>query len=219
MRFKMLVLSSFLLFAFLAITTLGVNWNDPSYDVDAMFSENDEIVHSPEITPWESRELQKNKSSLDWTMPSTLIGSGESAKQARELAQSSSEPESNVSTEEIETSYSQNTTAKIESVNVQGNWFFTLNDSVIRDLALTVFQKNEDVYGSGRMKEGNKSTEVSVSGTAVGSELSLDLVSTNPIIQYKLNLTVDQDWAAGEYNALSANGESWTGTIDGTKTY
>ena len=219
MRFKMLVLSSFLLFAFLAITTLGVNWNDPSYDADAMFSENEEIVHSPQITPWESRELQKNKSSLNWTMPSSLIGSGKSAVQSREESLSSSELITNASAEETVTSYSQTTPAEIETMNVQGSWFFTLNDSAIRYVALTLLQNNSDVYGSGKIKEGNESMDIAVSGTAAGSELKLDLVSTNPIVQYKLNLTVDQDVAAGEYTASSASGNSWMGTAEGEKTY
>ena len=60
--------------------------------------------------------------------------------------------------------------------------------------------------------------DVAVSGTAAGSDLNLDLVSTNPIIQYKLNLTVDQDLASGEYQASSVSGESWTGIAEGQKT-
>lgn len=51
MRFKMLMLSSLLFLAFLVMIALSVNWNDPSYDADAMFSENEEIIHSPQITP------------------------------------------------------------------------------------------------------------------------------------------------------------------------
>jgi hypothetical protein len=219
MRFKMLMLSSLLILAFLVMIALSVNWNDPSYDADAMFSENEEIVHSPQITPWASRELQKNKSSLDWTMPSTLTGSGESAKQSREQSQSSSEPITNASAEETATSYSQTTPTQTEAMNVQGTWYFILNDSVVRDVALTLLQNNSDVYGSGRIKEGNESMDVAVSGTAAVSELKLNLVSRNPIVQYKLNLTVDQDKAAGEYKASSADGKSWMGTAEGEKTY
>jgi hypothetical protein len=48
--------------------------------------------------------------------------------------------------------------------------------------------------------------------------MTTKLISTNPIVQYKLNLTLDRDWAVGEYKASSASGESWMGTAEGQKT-
>ena len=60
--------------------------------------------------------------------------------------------------------------------------------------------------------------DVAVSGTAAGSDLKLNLVSTSPITEYQLNLTVDQDLAAGDYKATTASGESWTGSAEGQKT-
>ena len=222
MRFKICILSSLLFLAFLAVTALCVNWADPSYDADAMFSENEEIISSPEITPWESRELQKNKSSLDWTMPSTLTGTGATAKESRSYTEHSNATQTGTFAEKTvtaqnDTTNSQMTPALTEAINAQGNWFFSLNDSVTRDLALTLLQDGSDVYGSGKIKEGNNSMEVAVSGTMVGSDLKLNLVSTNPIIQYKLNLTIDQEWAAGEYQATRAGGETWIGTAEGQK--
>ena len=221
MRFKTLILSSLLFLALLAVTALSVDWTDPSYKADEMFhSGEDEAYVNPvgaPATPQEARELQKNKSALNWTMPSTLTGGGDSARESRESAQSSSESETSTSTEtaasEIEIS-----PVQTEAVNVQGNWFFTLNDSVIRDLALTLLQDGSDVYGSGRIKEGNNSMDVSASGAVIGSDMKLNLVSTNPIIQYKLNLTLDQDRASGDFRALCAGCENWIGTAEGQKT-
>jgi hypothetical protein len=48
--------------------------------------------------------------------------------------------------------------------------------------------------------------------------MSLNLISTNPIVQYKLNLDLDNDWASGEYEASSAGGDAWTGVAEGQKT-
>lgn len=215
MRFK-LSIASLLLLILLAATALCIDWANPSFDADEMISAEEEIeLTSPEITPWESRERQKNKSSLDWTMPSTLTGTGESPKETRALAQSSSEMESQNDTK---TADSQPPASQSAAVNVQGNWFFTLNDSRIRNLALALFQNGEDIYGTGKIEEGNNSVDVAVSGTTAGSEMAMNIVSTNPIIRYKLNLTLDQDWAAGEYQASSASGESWMGTAEGQKT-
>ena len=47
MSFKALVLSSFLFSTLLAVTALGVDWTDPSYDVDEMFhsGESEEYVN------------------------------------------------------------------------------------------------------------------------------------------------------------------------------
>ena len=222
MRFNALMLSSFIFSSLLAMTALGVDWTNPSFDVDEMFhsGESEEYVNpvGHPATPQEARELQKNKSALNWTMPSTLSAGGESAKESREQAQSINEPETSAPAEDASTTEATTSPATLETANVQGTWFFTLNNSVVRDAALTLLQVNGDVYGSGRIREENASTDVAVSGTAAVSDLNLDLVSTNPIIQYKLNLTVDQDLASGEYQASSASGESWTGIAEGQKT-
>src|SRR5512136_1089483 len=141
MKFGMLALSLLVFSALLATTALSVNWDDPSYSAEDMFhSGEDEAYVNPvgaPATPQEARELQKNKSALNWTMPSTLTGGGDSAKESRESAQSSSESETSASAEEIAASDLEISPVQTEAVNVQGNWFFTLNDSVIRDLALT----------------------------------------------------------------------------------
>ena len=222
MRFKTLILSSLLFLALLAVTALSVDWTDPSYKADEMFtSGEDEAYVNPvgaPATPQEARELQKNKSALNWTMPSTLTGGGDSAKESRESTQSSSESETSTFAEETAASEIEISPVQTEPVNVQGNWFFTLNDSVIRDLALTLLQDGSDVYGSGRIKEGNNSMDVSASGAVIGSDMKLNLVSTNPIIQYKLNLTLDQDRASGDFRALCAGCENWIGTAEGQKT-
>lgn len=222
MSFKAVILSSFLFSTLLAVTALGIAWDDPSYDVDEMFhsGEDEEYVNpvGAPATPQEARELQKNKSTLNWTMPSTLSAGGESAKESREQAESTGEMQTSPSAEEAAAPDVEASPAQTETVNVQGNWFFALNDSMARELALTLLQDEGNVYGSGRIREGNSSMDVAVSGTAAGSDLKLNLVSTSPILQYQLNLTVDQDLAAGEYRASSAGGESWIGTAEGQKT-
>jgi hypothetical protein len=223
MRFKTLILSSLLFSALLAMTAFCIDWESGTVtNVDDMFhSGEDEQYLNPSgapATPQEARDLQKNKSALNWSMPSTLSAGGESAKESRDQAEATTETQTTASVDENITSDSQTSSAQAGTANVQGNWFFTLNDSMIRELALTLLQNGTDVYGSGRIKEGNNSMDVAVSGTAAGSDLMLNLVSTNPIAQYKLNFTVDQDLASGEYQASSAGGESWMGTAEGQKT-
>jgi len=224
MRFKLLILSSLLFIAFLAATALCVNWNDPSFDADEMINAGEvEIITPPPgqaATPKLSRDLQKDKSSQDWTMPSTLTGGGDSAKESRTQAESTSaatkeaEPVENTS----EATDTELPPVQEEAVSASGNWYFVLNDSMERDLVMTLFQKENDVFGSGKIKEGNNTIDVTVSGAISDATLELDVVSMNPISRYNLNLILSEDYATGEYEAFSASGESWTGSVEGEKT-
>ena len=95
MRFKMLILSSLLFIAFLAVTAFCVDWDNPSGNADEMISSGEVAKYkNPSgfaATPQLQREIDKNKSSLDWTMPSTLTGGGNTAKESRTQAESASE--------------------------------------------------------------------------------------------------------------------------------
>jgi len=228
MRFKMLILSSLLFIAFLAVTALCANWNEQGLSADELISGGEVEILTPPAgqaaTPKLSRELQKNKSSLDWTMPSTLTGGGDSAKSSRTQAELSGE-ETVASNAAEETTPAANTSADTELppappevITMSGNWYFTLNDSVVRDLALALFQNGTDVFGTGKIKEGNNTQDMTVSGAITNGAVELNLVSTNPIVQYKLNLNLNEDYATGEYQAFSASGESWTGSAEGEKT-
>jgi hypothetical protein len=221
MRFKILILSSLLFIAFLAVTALCVDWSNPSYNADEMISaEGVSVYKNPSgfaATPQAQRELEKNKSSLDWTMPSTLTGGGNSAKSSRTQAEASSE--------EIEPAANTSNATDTELPPVQpevatagGSWYFTLNDSVERDLNLAIFQKGDEVFGAGKIKEGNNTRDVTVSGAVADATLALNLVTSNPIVQYKLNLNLSEDYAEGEYQAFSTSGDSWTGSAEGEKT-
>ena len=221
MRFKILILSSLLFIAFLAVTAFCVDWSNPSYNADEMISaEGVTVYKNPSgfaATPQAQRELDKNKSSLDWTMPSTLTGGGNSAKSSRTQAEASSEeiaPAANTSN----ATDTELPPAKLEVATAGGSWYFTLNDSVERDLNLAIFQKGNDVFGTGQIKEGNNTRDVTVSGAVAGATLELKLVTSNPIVQYKLNLNLSEDYAEGEYQAFSTSGDSWTGSAEGEKT-
>lgn len=225
----MLIISSLLFIAFLTVTALCINWNNPSNNADEMISSGETTTITPPAgqaaTPKLSRAAQANKSVLDWSMPSTL-GDSNSAKSSRAEAQASAETDTSTGTELNETAINDSTAstadtelppATTEAVTAQGNWYFTLNDSVVRDLALALFQNGEDVYGAGKIKEGNNTLDVTASGSITDSSMELNLVSANPVVQYKLNLAIDQDWATGDYQASSASGESWNGSAEGQK--
>ncbi len=244
MRFKMWILSSFLFIAFLVVMAHGVNWDNPSGDAEEMISSGEtNVINSPMPasvdTPQKSRAVQENKtSSLDWTMPSTLGGSTTSPKSSRDAAEGSQTTDSsgattagteeNATTTETDTnasSTSSASTAQSElppSENVVtsagGSWSLTLNDTVQRDMALSLFQNGESVYGAGNIREGNSTTQVTASGTISEGKLNLDVVSVGSIGVYKMVLDLNGDSGSGTYQALSASGDSWQGSVEGLKT-
>lgn len=229
MKFKMLILSLLLFIAFLAVTALCANWDNPGSADELISGGETEIVTAPAgqaATPKLAREQQKDKISQDWTMPDTLTGGGNSAKESRTQAESASE-EAVASTPAEETAPVENPSAatdtelppaQLEVINAGGNWYFTLNDSVERDLALVLFQKGNEVFGAGKIKEGNNTQDVTASGAVADATMELNLVTANPIVQYKLNLNLSEDWAEGVYQAFTTSGDSWTGSVEGEKT-
>ncbi len=235
MRFKMLILSSMLFIAFLAMTALCANWDDQqSLTADQLLEGGEEIVLIPPpgqaATPQLSREAQKDKVSQNWTMPNSLSESGKTPWASRDQAETSSS-----NTAEDATSASQDTTSTEEvtpaatselppaqtvvAASLGGSWSFTLNDSVLRDLALTLFQTDSNLFGAGKIREGNNTLDVTVSGMVQTDErVQLDVTTANPISLYKLNLTRNGDMASGDYQAFSPSGDSWKGSVEGQKT-
>jgi hypothetical protein len=227
-----------LFIAFVAITAHCADWaNQQTQTADQLLDGGEVAVLTPPpgmaATPALQRKANANKTSMDWTVPSTLSGGGNSAKSSRDQAEAStadtaadttSAAQSTTSTEEAtppvttELPPSQ-TTSQPASASLAGSWSFTLNDSVQRDLALTIFQKGSDLFGAGKIREGNNTLDVTVSGSVQKNETAeLDITTVSPITLYKLNLNLNGDMATGEYQASSASGESWKGSVEGQKT-
>lgn len=224
-----------LFIAFLAMTALSADWeNQQTQTADQLLDGGETIKITPPpgqaATPQLSRDAQKSKTSQNWTMPNTLAGGANSAKASRDQAEASSSDAA-----QDATSASQDTTSTEEvtpaatlelppaqpmvAASLGGSWSFTLNDSVQRDLALTLFQKENDLFGAGKIREGNNTLDVTVSGSVQQDEtVKLDITTTNPINLYKLNLTLNGDMASGDYQAFSPSGDSWKGTVEGQKT-
>jgi hypothetical protein len=238
MKFKMLILSSMLFIAFLATMALCANWDSSqTQTADQLIDGGETAIITPPpgqaATPALQRKLNANKTSVDWTVPNTLTGGGNSAKSSRDQAEAStadtaadttSAAQNNTSSEEAtppvttELPPSQ-TTSQPAALSLAGSWSFTLNDSVQRDLALTLFQKGSDLFGAGKIREGNNTLDTTVSGAVlVNGTVELDITTVSPITLYKLNLNLNGDTATGDYQASSASGQSWTGSAEGQKT-
>jgi len=231
MRFKLLILSSLFLAGFLAVTAIAANWyNSESLGADELISGGEvETYVNPNgfaATPQKQRELEKNKTSQDWTMLSTLTGGGNSAKSSRAAAEASDDKSLTSGSTESTANTSTATAASTADTElppatvatVGGSWSFLLNDTDEKEMALSLFQKDGDVFGAGKMRAGNSTMDVAASGTVSGSNLELNLVSLGTIRLYKLYLDLSGEAAAGQFLAISTGGESWTVKAEGEKT-
>jgi hypothetical protein len=235
MRFEREVLSLLILLACLAPNTQGVL--QPS---DVKVSEGQSLADAlldasasgtgtfeggdPNFaaTPQKSRKIWQNESNTtNWTMPSTLSGTGATAKESRSMAEAQS---SSAAAEE--TTSSAPATAPTETApvvtaaaaSIAGSWSMKLSDSAERQADITLFQVGDAIFGVGNLNEENSTLQVAASGSVTGDEMALDITSMGPISLYRLALNLSRDSAVGDYRAFSASGDSWTGSASGTRT-
>ena len=160
---------------------------------------------------------EKENSTLDWEMPSSLSGSGSTPFESRSMAQEQSSAEVQDSSSQSSEISTDAQIASNQSViaNASGTWSLQLNDSMQRDVSLTLFQEGASIFGSGSLREGNSTSQVMASGTLQGDLLNLDLTTQQPITLYKLLLNLSDDEVSGKYSAISSGGDKWTGQVDG----
>lgn len=160
---------------------------------------------------------EKENSTLDWEMPSSLSGSGSTPFESRSMAQEQSSAEVQDSSSQSSEISTDAQIASNQSViaNASGTWSLQLNDSMQRDVSLTLFQEGASIFGSGSLREGNSTSQVMASGTLQGDLLNLDLTTQQPITLYKLLLNLSDEDVSGKYSAISSGGDKWTGQVDG----
>jgi hypothetical protein len=217
MRFKILILSSFLLLAFLA---LDAHSQDTASSVDQYIDESNGLVNtsSPSFTPQLSRAFQvgqKGKDILSVPIGGKLTTGATNPQEARNLAQTQ--------TASAQPVVANNTTpaqsTPVEAASIAGTWYFELTDSVSRNATLTLLQGADGaVYGKGSIMEGNDTYTAAASGSVTGDKLNLDLVSLEKLSLYRLALTLSGDSATGSYGLFSAASEApQAGTANATK--
>lgn len=231
MRYTGLILSSLILLACLAASgsavqdagTVTVSPGESLADKLIEGSSNPETYANKAgfaATPKIARELQKNKTSMNWTMPSTLTGGGKSAKESRDLADATgSEVTGSDAAQDTTTvvPIDQTELPAAPAAVVTGSWSFQLNDDSQKDIALSLFQNGDALFGTGNMREGNDTLQVAASGSLQGDDMNLDITTLGSISLYRLTLSFSGDSASGDYTAFSASGDAWTGSADGMR--
>jgi len=227
MRFKNLFV------LFLVLVALCASNADSIYDsigksVDQLIDESNGIYsHNPNYpeTPQESRMLWSKKRGINFTMPGKLSGNSTNPEGSKISAQTdegiqyqtaNSINKAQTSAQDMAQTPSSQAIAGSQA-NVAGNWTFGLRDNKNRVLALTLFQSDNSVSGSGTINDGGDTQDVSASGSIQGNKLSLNATSSGTINLYQLVLTTNGDSASGEYRAFPISGKPWIGLAEGMR--
>ena len=191
---------------------------------------NTGIPENPEA----ARKLWSEESGINFTMPSNLPENGTNPQSSRSSVQtgealeyqtastvssgqakaaSSAEPA--ISQAPLSTSSPAILEITSPTVSKAGNWSFQLRDSKNRFLALTLFQSENAVFGTGNINDGGDTMKASASGSVSPDKMSLDVISSGTVNLYRLRLNLSGNSASGEYRAFSTKGDPWTGIVEG----
>lgn len=228
MNFKLSIALSLSFIAFMAVTTLGADWDNQEHlSADELISGIEKSPKAPG-TPQQVRALRENESAMDWSMPSTLSKGAKDPKASRAEAEAASQEKVKEEGTAAEASAKENASAaavttelppaQVALPSMSGSWSFALNDSLPRSMALTLFQKDEQLFGAGKMRVENSTIDAAASGQLFEDGTArLDIITINPIDLYILSLDLDGDVASGSFWAISARAESWMGSFEGVK--
>jgi hypothetical protein len=228
MNFKLSIALSLSFIAFMAVTTLGADWDNQEHlSADELISGIEKNPKAP-ATPQQVRALRENESAMDWSMPSTLSKGAKDPKASRAEAEAASQEKVKEEGTAAEASAKENASAaavttelppaQVALPSMSGSWSFALNDSLPRSMALTLFQKDEQLFGAGKMRVENSTIDAAASGQVFEDGTArLDIITINPIDLYILSLDLNGDVASGSFWAISARAESWTGSFEGVK--
>ncbi|MBK7385973.1 MAG: hypothetical protein IPI63_04295 [Methanothrix sp.] len=228
MNFKLSIALSLSFIAFMAVTTLGADWDNQEHlSADELISGIEKSPKAPG-TPQQVRALRENESAMDWSMPSTLSKGARDPKASRAEAEAASLEKVKEEGTAAEASAKENASAaavttelppaQVALPSMSGSWSFALNDSLPRSMALTLFQRDEQLFGAGKMRVENSTIDAAASGQVFEDGTArLDIITINPIDLYILSLDLNGDVASGSFWAISARAESWTGSFEGVK--
>jgi hypothetical protein len=163
--------------------------------------------------------LWSKERGINFTMPSRLSENGTSPEASEIPAQTGEETRYQIAgtINAAQNQTSQNVSSS-QAATAAGNWSFRLKDSKNRIMALTLFQSDDAVFGTGTINDGGDTLRVSASGSVQGDKLNLDVTSSGTVTLYRIVLTINGNYTSGEYRAFSTRGEPWIGLADGMRT-
>jgi len=99
--------------------------------------------------------------------------------------------------------------------DLRGNWKLDLLGERLGRVDLLLIQNRDAVFGRGTLSLAGSTFAVSASGRTVRDAFSLDLLNMDDLTLYRCTLTLNQGILSGSFNAFDAQGQAWSGTIQG----
>ena len=232
MRLVILMALSLSILALFAVNSCAIIDGGSGLSADQLidFSKGVYIPYTgiPE-NPQAARKLWSKESGINFTMPGKLSGNGSNPQSSRSSVKTGEglgyQTESTVSSGQDKAASSAQpavsatlpaiSQAASPAVGVAGNWSFRLRDSKNRFLALTLFQSENAIFGTGNINDGGDTMKASASGSVSADRLNLDVISSGTVNLYRLGLNLSGSSASGEYRAFSTKGDPWTGIVEG----
>jgi hypothetical protein len=226
MRLVILIALSLAILALFAVNACAIMDGGSGLSADQLidasngiYIPNTGIPENPQV----ARKLWSEESGINFTMPGNLSGNGTNPQASRSSVKTGDALEYQTASNTVSSSQAKAVSSPepaisqtgSPAVSVAGEWTFQLRDSKNRFLALTLFQSENAVFGTGNINDGGDTMKVSASGSVAADGLSLDVISSGTVNLYRLKLNLSGDSASGEYRAFSTNSDPWIGTVEG----
>jgi len=169
----------------------------------------------------DSRSLSASKAEFQDESPTSVVDTtllSSKISQERTLAKAEAEAEDMASNEASSDNSSSEVASPTSSSSISGSWSFEMEDNTRKEMALTLFQSKNEIFGTGTLAEGDSTLIVTAAGTKDSdNNLELFITSLGNITLYRLRLTADGNSVSGDYTGVSASGDQWTGSAVGTR--
>lgn len=220
MRFKILIASSLLLLAVIAMKCPAPDWSSSyTQSADELISGGNGAVVTDLTSQAQaaraSQTGQSGKEILNQASGSVLSSGASTPQEVRSQDMSkTAETQSNAT---VETAPVENVTST-QPAAIFGSWSLELNDGTPHLANFTIFQDADAVYGTGTIDlDAGNAVTATASGTVTGQEMSLDIVSVAKVSLYRIYMTVSGDSATGNYVAFSPGEASIRGSAKGVR--
>jgi len=98
-----------------------------------------------------------------------------------------------------------------------GKWNLFLMGGMPGNVELQLVQNRDAVFRRGTLSLSGYTYAVSASGQAVKDVLYLDLINAEELMLYRCTLTMSKDFLSGSFLVFAAQGQPWSGTIQGSR--
>jgi len=202
MRIKIFAILFLLLLALLAMSACCIRWDNPgSQSVDQMFTKDNRSLDDMSATR---------------TVNTGSFSSGSHISESSGMASFGEETSMDAQSNEESLGAKSDDQIQSESTNsaaLSGKWSMEFNFGSPPKATLNLFQHGDAIYGTGAIIPDIKtSLMAAASGSVMGNQLNLDIISLGNVSLYRISMTVIGNTASGTYTAYRPSASPISGT-------